>query len=149
MFLTRACGPGLSKANYQTGGNSEELCAEESSGWLADSAGSCVLCEFLHVCAWRGTSGADWGVFFCLRVRHSRCPFSSRQRMSHGTCDSMLQSHFYLFIYLFIGPPETKKGPGHCRNMRRVKSDPELWSDLEPKQREKPCCESSSLVLND
>lgn len=88
-----------------------------------DSECSCVFC-------------------FCVRARYAGVleqearSFRFRKAMSHGTCVS------------FLEPPETEI-PGNCRNIRRLKSEPELWSDLEPKQRGKPCRETSSLVLND
>lgn len=59
-------------------------------------------------------------------------------------CDGVQYSAFFFLPLL-----KPKALHGHCKNIWRLKSDPELWSDLEPKQREKPCRETNSLVLCD
>lgn len=65
--------------------------------------------------------------------------------MSYGISDYVSQCFFYS-ISLF--PPDIES-PGHCKSIWRLKSDPELWPHLEPKQREEHCRETSSLVLYD
>lgn len=94
---------------------------------------------FPYVCMW---------VLFCLCASvcmwESECPLSSGKKMPYGISDYMLQ-----WCTVCPPPPPETESPGHCKSIWRLESDPELWSDLEPKQREKPCRETNSLVLCD
>lgn len=100
----------------------------------------CVLCETtgacVHVSAFLWASVWTW---------ESECPWSSGKKMSYGISDYMLQ---WRTVFSFFSPNETES-PGHCESIWRLESDPELWSDLDPKQREEPCQETNSLVLCD
>lgn len=88
----------------------------------------------------------------CVYVREGECPLSSgRKKMSYGISDYVLQCFFVQYLaFFFFSPLLLKlKATATSKSICRLKSDPELWSDLEPKQREKQCRETSSLVLRD
>lgn len=96
-------------------------------------------------------------LYVCMRVLfYSVCVCESAsalwvwgKKMSYGISDYVLQCFFFFAQYLaFFSPPDTES-PGHCKSICRLKSDPELWSDLEPKQREQQCRETSFWVLCD
>lgn len=82
----------------------------------------------------------------CVRERESECPLSSGEE--NVIWHIWLRVAMFFVQYLAFFSPWNWK-PGHCKSIWRLKSDPELWSDLEPKQREKQCRETSSLVLCD
>lgn len=130
--------------------------------WQTAYAGVCCCAP---VSVWALAVWDDWSilyiryvcmfVLFCLCTSvcmgASKCPLSSGKKMSYGRSDYMLRwcTVFRFFLVFFFSLLKPKASHGHCKNIWRLKSDPELWSDLEPKQREKPCRETKSLVLCD
>lgn len=90
-----------------------------------------TLCLHPPVCMW---------VLFCLCERPSAL-WVQGKKMSYGISDYVSQCFFvqYLaFLFFFFSPNPLKlKAHGHCRSIWRWKSDTELWTDLEEKQREK------------
>lgn len=112
-----------------------QLCAKFLSvRTLCETTGAYLCaCECLFVCK-------------CLYVRESKCPLSSGKKMPYGISDYVWR---WCTVFIFFPPSPETESPGHCKNSCRMKSEPELWSNLEPKQREKPCRETNSLVLCD
>lgn len=58
------------------------------------------LCvDFLHACTWRGTTGADWGVFFLPACEAQSVPFQQENVTWH------MRFHVAIALFFFFSDP--------------------------------------------